>query len=98
MKIPYIYIITTGDVKASEDLDDDSDEEYLPECRNKLFTNVETSEILNQCKSIIRNGPISAVRITSALGRSSQGSNILEKYRMTQIQTRLKYERRKIRM
>lgn len=75
--------------------DDESEEECRLEKKQKLFTSIDATELQTTCKSIIRSGPISTERVKTALQATKRGSSILHRYNILQIQTRLKYERRK---
>ncbi|XP_057305349.1 uncharacterized protein LOC130642277 [Hydractinia symbiolongicarpus] len=66
--------------------------------QQKLFDSIETNEIKSLCFDIIKGGPISAERILEKLSKSEIGREILQKYKIMQVQTRLKYERRMYRM
>lgn len=66
--------------------------------QQKLFDSIETNEIKSLCFDIIKGGPISAERILEKLSESEIGREILQKYKIMQVQTRLKYERRMYRM
>ena len=65
------------------------------EGKEKLFNKIEVDTILKDCAHIIRLGPICKTRIDRSLMRSSVGKHIMLKYDITQVQTRLKYERLK---
>ena len=65
--------------------------------KQKLFSSKESRAILKECEVIIRSGPICKIKIARELGKSSLGKRILEKYDINQVQSRIKYERRKYR-
>ena len=62
----------------------------------KLFNTEESKEIKKLCNHIALSGKISIERIQSALQKTSLGSCILQSYKIQQIQTRIKYERRQL--
>ena len=64
--------------------------------KQKLFDSNDSNTIKFLCEDIAISGTISIQRIEKALSTSEAGRHILEKYRMAQIQTRLKYERRQL--
>ena len=66
--------------------------------KQKLFNTAESKELQRSCKDIIISGSISSSRIHSALLKTALGREILEKHKMFQIQSRLKYERRVLRL
>ncbi|XP_057297370.1 uncharacterized protein LOC130627439 [Hydractinia symbiolongicarpus] len=84
----------------NEDVDEeseDNDYENTVSGKEKIFSNVEANIIVEKCAEIIRSGPISINRVERALESSSVGKRVLQNFDMSQIQTRLKYERLKYR-
>ena len=65
--------------------------------KSSLFSDEEKDEIGNLCEDIIKSGAISLEKVSNAMQKSIFGSRILEKFRLDQIQGRVKYERRQIR-
>ena len=74
--------------------DDYKDEDHISG-KQKLFSTKEANVILESCEMIIKHGPISRERVKRELVKTAIGKHIFEKYDMTQIQTRIKYERLK---
>lgn len=84
----------------NEDVDEESEDDDYENAvsgKEKLFSNVEANIIVGKCAEIIRSGPISINRVERALESSSVGKRVLQNFDMSQIQTRLKYERLKYR-
>jgi hypothetical protein len=63
--------------------------------RTKMFYDAEVQTITTCCKSIISGGIMSAEKVKEALSASRAGSELLRKYKVGQIITRIAYERRK---
>ena len=57
--------------------------------RSSLFSTPDKQELKRKCDELIRDGRFGRNRVLAAL----EDSNILEKYNLTQIRTRLTYER-----
>jgi site-specific recombinase XerC len=63
-----------------------------------IFQADDIAHLSSACSSIIMTGPISQPRIIEALNASGQhGKQILQKFKIDQIISRIKYERRKMR-
>jgi hypothetical protein len=61
--------------------------------RQRIFSDSELEYLKTQCQSIIESGSISSKRITEALNTSLAGKEILKKFKMIQLMSRLKYQR-----
>ena len=79
------------------DKDDDWHSNATSTASNVLFTKRDVAILVQLCGDIIEDGPQSVERITRALKKSKEGLLVLKTYKMTQIQSRLKYERRQYR-
>ena len=64
---------------------------------SKLFLVEEIEQIRNLTQEVIVSGSISVERIERALQLTAEGMMILKTYKMAQIQSRVKYERRQLR-
>ena len=64
--------------------------------RTKMFTEREIGTITKCCRSIIEGGKITPDRIKAALSGTEEGTKQLKRYTVTQLVTRLTYERRKL--
>ncbi|XP_057306719.1 uncharacterized protein LOC130644938 isoform X2 [Hydractinia symbiolongicarpus] len=94
----YKQSVSKGDKHhgENEDVDEESEDddyENTVSGKEKIFSNVEANIIVEKCAEIIRSGPISINRVERALESSSVGKRVLQNFDMSQIQTRLKYER-----
>ena len=58
--------------------------------RTKLFNMPDRNVVRNKCKDLIQSGSISYERIENAL----EDTNLLEKYSLSQVKSRITYERR----
>ena len=74
-----------------------SDDEIETSGRD-IFSKVEADHLMHHCRSVVKNGPISKERIRRALSQTSLGKKILNKFSIQQIQSRIKYERRKLQL
>jgi hypothetical protein len=61
----------------------------------KLFSREDVNVVLNCCHDIISGGSMSQSRIRKALAESEDGAELLQRYSISQIITRLSYERKK---
>jgi len=66
--------------------------------RKKLFTAHELRTLAICCHDIINGGSMSKERITAALSVQKDGLELLKRYSMVQLITRLTYERRKTKL
>ncbi|XP_057310809.1 uncharacterized protein LOC130648736 isoform X2 [Hydractinia symbiolongicarpus] len=94
----YKQSVSKGDKHhgENEDVDEESEDddyENTVSGKEKIFSNVEANIIVEKCAEIIRSGPISINRVERALESSSVGKRVLQNFDMSQIQTRLTYER-----
>ena len=64
--------------------------------RKKLFSACELRTLTICCHDIIHGGSMSKEKITAALSSSMEGLELLKRYSMVQLITRLTYERRKL--
>ena len=74
---------------------DEDETRNLLTSKQKLFATADAVELMKTCKAIIQAGSISVERIKTALQSTSLGLSILRRYSMAQIQTKIKYERRR---
>ena len=74
-----------------------SDDEIEKSGRD-IFSRVEADHLMYHCRSVVNSGPISIERIRGALSQTSLGRKILNKFAIQQIQSRIKYERRKLQL
>ena len=88
------YQPSTVEGSEEEDADDDWVSVKSSATSKKVFTSTDVVILKRCCCDIIISGPQSIGRITDALKKSDDGKRVLKMYKMTQIQTRLKYERR----
>jgi hypothetical protein len=63
-----------------------------------LFSATDVQAILESCKEVIKAGPISQKRIAESLQRCPETASLMAKYTIAQIISRIKYERRKLRL
>ena len=63
--------------------------------RQKLFSKEDICVIVRCFKDIINGGSMSHSRIREALSDTEDGADVLKRYSMSQIMTRISYERRK---
>lgn len=61
--------------------------------KQRLYSDEELSLIKSLCKTIVSSGCISAKRVTEALNTTFAGQQLLKKFNMKQIISRIKYER-----
>lgn len=61
----------------------------------KVFSQADVVAILELCKCVIESGPISQDRIKVCMNGSVNGLAILQRYHISQIVNRIKYERKK---
>ena len=60
-----------------------------------IFSRKEADHLSHHCRSEV---PISVERIRGKLSQTTLGKKILNKFAMQQIQSRIKYERRKLQL
>lgn len=81
--------------------DEGSDDDFIAGSKSSsklVFTNDDCEILVNICKEIINSGPISQRRIVDALMKcDSEEEACLKKFTMSQLISRIKYERRKLR-
>lgn len=63
-----------------------------------IFSRTEADHLTHHCRSVVKNGPISVERIRDILSQTTLGKKILNKFAIQQIQSRIKYERRKLQL
>jgi site-specific recombinase XerD len=83
--------------KRAADEDSDESEEVCPSTRSSkmLFSEVDKNTIKQHCHEIIASGPISQRRIAQAL---AEQPSLLQRFTVAQLISRIKYERRMLRM
>ena len=65
--------------------------------RRDIFSETDTAIIRKSCGKIIASGPISQSLVTQALEVNSEGQDLLGRFGIIQLVSRVKYERRKMR-
>ena len=61
--------------------------------KQRIFSSEELSLVNSHCKAIITSGCISTKRVTEALNNTLAGQELLKKFKLIQIISRIKYER-----
>lgn len=93
--------IETLDQSVSMLMDEAASSQIAPSsssCRERLFSGADIRLLVNRCQELITGGHITSQRIREALEGTSDGMAHLKKYNISQIMTRMAYERRKARV
>lgn len=87
--------------KTFEDTISDNDSDIIAPSQKSsktLFSHSDANTIQEVCKHIIKSGPISQSRIAKAIENAGCDANlVMKRYTQSQIISRVKYERRKLR-
>ena len=69
-------------------------ESFIPQSRESTFKNQDIKTLRILCASLISGKPVNTETIKCCLKTSSEGRNMLKKYKINQLQTRIYYERK----